>query len=100
MVPTLGGGSDVSLASGVMLAPCSTMRAPAPDPAPPPAPGVCLLPPGSPGDEWRFAPRPPTHQRELLLSFDDGPDLRGTPLILEELDRRGLKAIFFVTGWR
>ena len=38
--------------------------------------------------------------RELLLSFDDGPDLRGTPLILDELDRRGLKAIFFVTGWR
>ena len=28
------------------------------------------------------------------------PDLSGTPLILEELDRRGLKAIFFVTGWR
>ena len=28
------------------------------------------------------------------------PDLDGTPLILEELDRRGLKAIFFVTGWR
>ncbi len=38
--------------------------------------------------------------RELILSFDDGPDLRGTPLILDELDRRGLKAIFFVTGWR
>ena len=38
--------------------------------------------------------------RELVLSFDDGPDLNGTPLILEELDRRGLKAIFFVTGWR
>jgi peptidoglycan/xylan/chitin deacetylase (PgdA/CDA1 family) len=35
-----------------------------------------------------------------LLSFDDGPDLKGTPLILDELDRRGLKAIFFVTGWR
>jgi peptidoglycan/xylan/chitin deacetylase (PgdA/CDA1 family) len=38
--------------------------------------------------------------RELLLSFDDGPDLLGTPLILAELDRRGLKGIFFVTGWR
>jgi peptidoglycan/xylan/chitin deacetylase (PgdA/CDA1 family) len=35
-----------------------------------------------------------------LLSFDDGPDLRGTPLILDELDRRGIKAVFFVTGWR
>lgn len=38
--------------------------------------------------------------RELLLSFDDGPDLNGTPLILDELDKRGIKAIFFVTGWR
>ena len=26
--------------------------------------------------------------------------MAGTPLILEELDRRGIKAIFFVTGWR
>ena len=39
-------------------------------------------------------------RRELVLSFDDGPDLEGTPLILDELDRRGLKGIFFVTGWR
>lgn len=36
--------------------------------------------------------------RELLLTFDDGPDLTSTPLVLEELDRRQLKAIFFVTG--
>jgi peptidoglycan/xylan/chitin deacetylase (PgdA/CDA1 family) len=34
----------------------------------------------------------------LLLTFDDGPDLVGTPLILEELTRRGLKAVFFVNG--
>lgn len=38
--------------------------------------------------------------RELLLSFDDGPDLKYTPLVLDELDRWGLKAIFFVTGHR
>ncbi|MES1171888.1 MAG: polysaccharide deacetylase family protein [Bacteroidota bacterium] len=43
----------------------------------------------------------PTDQpRELVLSFDDGPDLKFTPLVLDELDRRGLKAIFFVTGDR
>jgi peptidoglycan/xylan/chitin deacetylase (PgdA/CDA1 family) len=36
--------------------------------------------------------------RELLLTFDDGPDLTSTPLVLDELDRRHLKAIFFVTG--
>lgn len=38
--------------------------------------------------------------RELVLSFDDGPDLKFTPLVLDELDRRGLKAIFFITGRR
>lgn len=38
--------------------------------------------------------------RELVLSFDDGPDLKFTPLVLDELDKRGLKAIFFVTGHR
>jgi peptidoglycan-N-acetylglucosamine deacetylase len=36
--------------------------------------------------------------RELMLSFDDGPDLSGTPLVLDQLDRRGLKGIFFVNG--
>jgi peptidoglycan-N-acetylglucosamine deacetylase len=36
--------------------------------------------------------------RELILTFDDGPDLAGTPPVLEELERRGLRAIFFVNG--
>lgn len=43
---------------------------------------------------------PSSAPRELVLSFDDGPDLKFTPLVLEELDRRGLKAIFFITGQR
>src|SRR5205085_1239439 len=76
-----------------------------------------LPPPGRAGtgdrraeEAWRAAVAVPTqspwhgarpsHGRELLLTFDDGPDLEGTPLILEELDRRNLKAIFFVTGWQ
>lgn len=37
-------------------------------------------------------------RRDVLLTFDDGPDLEVTPLVLAELDRRGLKAIFFVQG--
>jgi peptidoglycan/xylan/chitin deacetylase (PgdA/CDA1 family) len=36
--------------------------------------------------------------RSLLLTFDDGPDLVGTSLILDELTRRGRKAVFFVNG--
>lgn len=37
-------------------------------------------------------------ERLVLLTFDDGPDLQGTPLIMDELDRRKLKAVFFVMG--
>jgi peptidoglycan/xylan/chitin deacetylase (PgdA/CDA1 family) len=62
-----------------------------------PAAPVPLWSPGH-GPHTKF--QPATAPRELLLSFDDGPDLKGTPLILDELDRRGLKAVFFVTGWR
>jgi peptidoglycan/xylan/chitin deacetylase (PgdA/CDA1 family) len=39
-----------------------------------------------------------TFGRSLLLTFDDGPDLVGTSLILDELTRRGVKAVFFVNG--
>ncbi len=43
-------------------------------------------------------PPPLPGAREVVLTFDDGPDLFGTPQVLAELDRRGLKGIFFVTG--
>jgi peptidoglycan/xylan/chitin deacetylase (PgdA/CDA1 family) len=48
--------------------------------------------------EPRRPQRPPRNVRELVLTFDDGPDLLGTPLVLAALDRRGLKGIFFVNG--
>jgi peptidoglycan/xylan/chitin deacetylase (PgdA/CDA1 family) len=104
LLPTLVGGSDARPA----------MRR-ARRPPPPPATTVLTSPPGeveigldpvgppslwSPGHGPHTKFQPSTGPRELLLSFDDGPDLDGTPLILDELDRRGLKAIFFVTGWR
>jgi peptidoglycan/xylan/chitin deacetylase (PgdA/CDA1 family) len=47
------------------------------------------------------APAAVTHgpaERLVLLTFDDGPDLQGTPRILDELDRRKLRAVFFVMG--
>ena len=34
----------------------------------------------------------------IILSFDDGPHPVHTPLILEELKKRSIKAVFFVTG--
>lgn len=47
--------------------------------------------------EWAGSAAAPW-QRSLLLTFDDGPDLVGTSLILDELTRRGVKAVFFVNG--
>lgn len=34
----------------------------------------------------------------FALTFDDGPHLRGTPAVLEELERRGVKGTFFLVG--
>jgi peptidoglycan/xylan/chitin deacetylase (PgdA/CDA1 family) len=36
----------------------------------------------------------------LALTFDDGPDPRGTPVVLEALARVGVRATFFVLGER
>lgn len=39
-------------------------------------------------------------QRLILFSFDDGPDRRSTPLLLDRLDAVGVKAVFFLTAGR
>ncbi len=36
----------------------------------------------------------------IAFTFDDGPDHRTTPILLDELDRHGIKAAFFVNGHR
>jgi peptidoglycan/xylan/chitin deacetylase (PgdA/CDA1 family) len=102
-VPTRGGGSDATralvrrAATATAVTTDRDLTAPT-DPLPSVTPGeLAAFSPGH-GAKTRFGAD--RSRRELLLSFDDGPDLKGTPLILEELDRRGLKAIFFVTGWR
>lgn len=41
-----------------------------------------------------------TERPVVALTFDDGPDVRWTPPVLEELRRRGARATFFVTGER
>lgn len=37
---------------------------------------------------------------EVLFTFDDGPHEKHTAAILDELGRRGIKAVFFWVGWR
>jgi peptidoglycan-N-acetylglucosamine deacetylase len=41
-----------------------------------------------------------TPQRLILFSFDDGPDRRTTPLLLDRLDAVGIRAVFFLTAAR
>jgi peptidoglycan-N-acetylglucosamine deacetylase len=41
---------------------------------------------------------PPTLERTVALTFDDGPLPQNTPQILDVLRARGVKATFFVTG--
>ena len=39
-----------------------------------------------------------TSNKEIFLSFDDGPDPKSTPIILDTLDRHHAKAAFFLIG--
>lgn len=41
-----------------------------------------------------------TPHRLILFTFDDGPDRRTTPLLLDRLDAAGVKAVFFLTADR
>lgn len=72
--------------------------APAPAAAPAPtAPAFPLYLVPLPNEPPAPSARLP-QERLILLTFDDGPDLQGTPLIMDELDRRKLHAVFFVMG--
>jgi peptidoglycan/xylan/chitin deacetylase (PgdA/CDA1 family) len=94
LAPAWGGNRDALRETALETTTIVTRSAIVDEPADEP---VALWSPGH-GAFTGF--RPSGSPRELLLSFDDGPDLMGTPTILAELDKRGLKAIFFVTGWR
>jgi peptidoglycan/xylan/chitin deacetylase (PgdA/CDA1 family) len=98
--------SDTETAENDPFATGSTNAAltdPAPAARPSPfAPGPPVRPlhwaKGTPGGDAATTGRRSRTSRELILTFDDGPDLTGTPAVLDELDRRGLRAIFFVNG--
>ncbi|MFH1736396.1 MAG: polysaccharide deacetylase family protein, partial [Actinomycetota bacterium] len=40
----------------------------------------------------------PEHGKKTVLTFDDGPSAEYTPIILDILRDRGVKAVFFLTG--
>jgi peptidoglycan-N-acetylglucosamine deacetylase len=41
-----------------------------------------------------------TRRRMILFTFDDGPDENNTPMLLDQLDQYGIKAVFFLTANR
>lgn len=41
-----------------------------------------------------------TDQRLILFTFDDGPDPRNTPQLLDTLDELGIRAVFFLSTYR
>lgn len=41
-----------------------------------------------------------TSNRLLLFSFDDGPDIHTTPILLERLQQEGIRAVFFLVASR
>lgn len=47
-----------------------------------------------------FLLRVPTEEKRIALTFDDGPSPRNTPRLLEMLERRGIRATFFLLGLR
>lgn len=72
------------------------------DPAPalePEFPGPSLRPFAEPLRQGRVIGGSTPH-RLILFTFDDGPDPRNTPRLLDLLDDRGVKAVFFLTASR
>jgi peptidoglycan/xylan/chitin deacetylase (PgdA/CDA1 family) len=49
-------------------------------------------------ERWRYMPGLEEVGSGACLTFDDGPDPDGTPLVLDALDAAGVHATFFVVG--
>src|SRR3954469_20720537 len=49
-------------------------------------------------ERWRYMPGLEQGARGACITFDDGPDPDGTPLVLDALDAAGVRATFFVVG--
>ena len=52
----------------------------------------------NPASRWLGPVRCFNDGREILITIDDGPDPRDTPRLLDLLDERGEKAVFFMIG--
>lgn len=60
--------------------------------------GWCLWAVLNPGCQWLGPVLRRMPDRRILVTIDDGPDPKDTPVLLDLLDRHGLKAVFFMIG--
>jgi peptidoglycan/xylan/chitin deacetylase (PgdA/CDA1 family) len=92
--------AGLALVLGLLVVGVATCTpASATGPSTPAAPVALLLSAAAPTTDAppvRIVPRSGT----LALTFDDGPDPRWTPVLLDILDAYGVKATFFVLGWK
>ncbi|MGG4144310.1 polysaccharide deacetylase family protein [Paenibacillus algorifonticola] len=90
---TQGEGSKPgkSVTSSTYTTKPSSSPTPTSKPAPTPTPSA------SPQGEKETS-KPDKEQKLVALTFDDGPDNRYTPEILDILKKKGIKATFFVVG--
>lgn len=102
-------GTDWAPGRDRLLTTTATPRAPLTatvtltDPSPSSLPEGLAPPPPDPfGEHLRngLVMTGATRHRMLLFTFDDGPELRTTPTLLDTLDELGIKAVFFVNATR
>lgn len=124
--PSCASLPDFALATPQEPPPFAPRATPAAPPAPRPSPVPVVppeAPPSAPPKETAAATPPslpagevarlpaiepsvptfshgPTDQKQVALTFDDGPHPTITPRVLDELRARGVKATFFVVGER
>ncbi|WP_341281098.1 polysaccharide deacetylase family protein [Paenibacillus sp. FSL H8-0537] len=90
---TQSGGSKI----GTSVTNSTYTNKPASSPTPTSKPAPTATPSASPKGE-NGASKPDKEQKLVALTFDDGPDSRYTPAILDILKKKGVKATFFVVG--
>ncbi len=63
-----------------------------------PVSGLCLWAVLNPGCQWLGPVIRRMPDRRILVTIDDGPDPKDTPVLLDLLDRYEVKAVFFMIG--
>ncbi|SFE67679.1 Peptidoglycan/xylan/chitin deacetylase, PgdA/CDA1 family [Paenibacillus algorifonticola] len=92
-----GSKSGTSVTSSTYTIKPSSTPASSPTPSSKPAPTATPTASASPQGE-KGSSKPDKEQKLVALTFDDGPDNRYTPAILDILKKKGIKATFFVVG--